>query len=388
MIEWKQIREDFPVTKKYAYFQSAAMSPLAKPVFETIVNNYRSIYEFGDKRWDEDLISYREMLKTVAGMLNTDADNLTFMPNTSTAMALIALSLKNRMSRAFNIISMEDEFPASTIGFEYQGIAMRYVQPRSSVYSIPSILDQTDTDTLAVVTSYVQYATGFRQDIQALGRALRRRDILFIVNATQAFPYYPIDITDMHIDVLTASLHKWGLTGHIGSLFFTSPAFREQFPPPSAGWLSLESKEGLIHTAKNVSFHLHPSARRYELGTFNLQTLLAFKSALDYMDNIGFERIRRRLEELTDYLISGLKRLGLKIISPVHSPEQRSAIITFEPDIDHKTCVKLLEHNHILVSPRAGYVRVAVNIFNSFADIDRLLEALGNLPGAQMPPHS
>lgn len=387
-MDWNHIREDFPVTKKYAYFQSAAMSPLARPVFEAIVNNYRSIYEFGDKRWDEDLISYREMLKTVAGMLNTETGNLTFMPNTSTAMALIALSLKNRMSRPFNIVSMEDEFPASTIGFEYQGIAMRYVQPRNSAYSIPSILDQTDTDTLAVVTSYVQYATGFRQDIQALGRALRRRDILFIVNATQAFPYYPVDIMNMHIDVLTASLHKWGLTGHIGSLFFTSPAFREQFPPPTAGWLSLETEEGLIHTAKNVPVFLHRSARRYELGTFNLQTLLAFKSALAYMTAIGFERIRSRLEELTDHLISGLNENGLKIISPIQSPAHRSAIVTFEPRIDYRACVKTLENNNILVSPRAGYVRVAVNIFNSFEDIDRLINVLRNLPEPQEPIHS
>jgi selenocysteine lyase/cysteine desulfurase len=57
LTDWNHIREDFPVTKKYAYFQSAAMSPLARPVFEAIVKNYRSIYEFGDKRWDEDLIS-------------------------------------------------------------------------------------------------------------------------------------------------------------------------------------------------------------------------------------------------------------------------------------------------------------------------------------------
>ena len=380
MCDWIKIREDFPVTKNFTYFQSAAMSPLARPVYEAIVKNYRAIYEFGDKRWDEDLLAYKKMLRSIGGLLNTEPENLTFMPNTSTATALIALALKNNAPRPFNVVSLEDEFPASTIGFEYQGIPMRYVQPREGVYSINSILDHTDNDTLAVVTSYVQYATGFRLDIEALGRALGRRDILFIVNATQAFPFYPVDIQRMHIDVMTASLHKWGLTGHLGSLFFSSKAFREQFPPPIAGWLSVDSDEGLIHTAKNASFRLHSSARRYEFGTFNLQTLLAFQTALDYIKTIGFANIRKRIKDLTDYLITGLQDAGITIISPIDTPEARSAIVTFKPQMDYAACVQALEKKNILVSPRAGYVRVAVNIFNSFDDIDRLLEALRCLP--------
>lgn len=343
MCDWTKIREDFPVTKKYAYFQSAAMSPLAHPVYKNIVQNYRSLYDFGDKNWDDDLAGYRRMLQSIGQLLDTEAENLTFMPNTSTALALVALALKNSAPRSFNVVSLEDEFPASTLGFEYQHIPMRYVQPTKGCYSINSILDHTDNDTLAVVTSYVQYATGFRLDIEKLGRALRRRDILFMVNATQAFPYYPLDIQNMHIDVLTASLHKWGLTGHIGSLFYTSKMFREQFPPPIAGWLSIESDEGLIHTAKNASFRLHPSAHRYEFGTFNLQTLLAFQSALDYMKSIGFTNIRSRIEELTDYLIAGLQKLDIAIISPIQTPEVRSAIVTFNPGMDDKACVKALE---------------------------------------------
>ena len=380
MSDWNKIREDFPITNKYAYFQSAAMSPLARTVFEAIVDNYRSIYELGDKRWDEDLSDYKRMLKTIGGMINTNAENLTFLPNTSSAMAQIALSLKTHTPRPFHIVSLQDEFPASTVGFEYQKISMRYVQSKAGVYSVSSILDLTDSDTLAVVASYIQYATGFRLDARSLGRELRRKNILFIPNATQAFPYYPVDVEDMAIDAMTASLHKWGLTGHIGSLFFTTPSFREKYPPPIAGWLSIDSGKGLIHTEKNVPFSLRSSARCFDTGTFNLQTLLAFRSSLDYIRSIGSENIRERITELTDYLIAGLQKLGLAIISPIQSPEVRSAIVTFAPRMEYSACVKELEKKNILVSPRAGYVRVAVNIFNSFDDIDRLLEALESLP--------
>jgi selenocysteine lyase/cysteine desulfurase len=253
---------------------------------------------------------------------------------------------------------------------------MRYVQPVNSRYPIDSLLEQIDDKTAAVVTSYVQYATGFRQDLLTLGKALHERGILFIVNATQAFPLYPLDVRAMHIDVLTCSLHKWGLTGHIGSLFFTTPDFRHKFPAPWIGWLSVDPGEDFIHTAKNAPLHIHDSARRFEFGTQNLQTILAFQVTLDYLKAVGLQNIRSRILELTDHLTRGLKNLGVKIVSPVDNQEERSAIVSFTLGEKNEDCVEKLTEESIMVSQRAGLIRVAVNIFNDFEDIDKLLTVL------------
>jgi cysteine desulfurase/selenocysteine lyase len=376
MPDWNKIRKDFPITKKYAYFQSAAMSPIPAPVFESIVNNYRKIHQQGDMLWTKDLKKYRKLCGDIAALINTETDNICFVQNTSTAMSLLALSLKNNIKKPYNVVSIEDEFPASTIGFEYQGIPMRYVLPTKSRYPIDSILERIDEQTVALVTSYIQYATGFRQDLQALGKALHDRGISFIVNATQAFPFYPLDIQAMHIDALSCSVHKWGMTGHIGSIFCTTSEFRENFPAPWIGWLSVDAGKEIIHTAKNAPFRVHDSARRYEFGTQNLQTILAFQEALDYLKAIGFENIRNRIIELTDYLIIGLKKLGVKIASPIDMTEERSPIISFSLGDRNKECIKKLAKESISVSPRAGYIRVSVNIFNNFEDIDKLLSVL------------
>jgi cysteine desulfurase/selenocysteine lyase len=379
MPDWKKIRKDFPITKKNVYFQSAAMSPIPSPVFATIVGNYRKIHEHGDVLWTEDLVKYRKLCGDIASLINTEADNICFVQNTSTAMSIIALSLLNKWDTPFNVVSTEDEFPASSIGFEHLGILMRYVQPDNSRYPVQSIIERVDEQTVAVVTSYVQYATGFRQDLQALGKAIHDRGVLFIVNATQAFPFYPLNIQDMHIDALTCSLHKWGMTGHIGSLFFTSPGFRKSFPAPWIGWLSVDAGKEVIHTAKNAPFHIHDSASRYEFGTQNLQTILAFQAALDYLKAIGFENIRKRILELTDYLIQGLKKLGVKIVSPTEKSAERSPIISFNLGDRNDKCLERLAKESISVSPRAGYIRVSVNIFNDFEDIDRLLGVLSSV---------
>jgi selenocysteine lyase/cysteine desulfurase len=376
MPDWNKIRQDFPITKKIVYFQSAAMSPIPTPVIESIIKNYSKIHKQGDIHWTDDLKKYRNLCGDIATLIHTKNDNICFVQNTSTAMSIIALSFQNVIDRPYNVVSTEDEFPASTIGFEHQGIAVRYVQPQDARYPIDSVLEQTDKQTTAVITSYVQYATGFRQDLQALGKALHDKGILFIVNATQGFPFYPIDIQAMQIDALTCSLHKWGMTGHIGTLFFTSSDFRERFGPPWIGWLSVDTGKGIIHTAKNVPFRVHDSAQQYEFGTQNLQTILSFQTALDYLKAIGFENIRNRILQLTDHLILGLKKLGVRIVSPIDKPEERSPIVSFSLGDRNKGCITRLEKESISVSPRAGYIRVAVNIFNNFEDIDKLLSVL------------
>jgi cysteine desulfurase/selenocysteine lyase len=376
MPDWNKIRKDFPITKKSVYFQSAAMSPIPSPVLAAILKNYRKIHTQGDVLWTKDLAKYRKLCGDIASLINTEADNICFVQNTSTAMSLLALSIKNMREMPYNVVSTEDEFPASTIGFEYLGIPMRYVPARNSRYPIDSILERVDEQTVAVVTSYVQYASGFRQDLQALGKALHDRGILFIVNATQGFPFYPLDIQAMHIDALICSLHKWGMTGHIGSIFCTTPWFRKIFPAPWIGWLSVDVGKGFIHTAKNVPFRVYDSARRYEFGTQNLQTILAFQEALDYLKAIGFENIRNRMLELTDHLLLGLKKLGVMIVSPIEKPEERSPIVSFSMGDRNKECIERLAKESISVSPRAGYIRVSVNIFNNTEDIDKLLSVL------------
>jgi len=380
MTDWKKIRSDFPITKNMIYFHSAAMSPSPTPVFDAILKEYRKLHRQGDTHWTKDLKKFRKLCSELAGMIHTKGDDVTFVQNTSSVMSLLAMTFKNHIRKPFNIVSMEDEFPASTIGYEYQDLDMRYVQPVEARYPIDNILKLSDRNTLAVVTSHVQYATGFRQDLKALGEELKKRGILFIVNATQSFPFFPINVRSMNIDVLSASVHKWGFTGHIGTLFYTSSLFRKKYPSPWAGWMSVVPEEGnLIHTAKNTPFRLHETAERYIIGTYNLQPLLAFQAAMDYLKTIGFQNIRTRVMELTDYLIRGLKKLEIKIISPVARKKERSAIVTFTLEDKNKQCIKTLAKNKIFVGARGEGIRVSVNIFNNFEDIDCLLNVLKSL---------
>ncbi len=378
MIDWKTVRNDFPVTRDCVYLMSAAMSPIPSPVFKRVAREYRTINEAGDIFWEEDVHTYRRLTERLAAMIGAGASDVTFVANTSTAMSLLALSLKGGRPGRFNVVSMADEFPATTVPFEYQGIEMRYARPADGRYQIDSIMNLMDSETLAIVTSYVQYGTGFRQDLKALGAELRKKDVLFIVNATQGFPVFPLDVEAMNIDAFSASLHKWGFAGHVGALFFTSQKFRRRFRSPLAGWLSVEPKKGeFIHTAKNEPFALHKSADRYMFGTINFQAINTIHAALDYLEAIGAANIAERIHGLNDRLIAGLEKLDARIVTPVERREERSGILSFNVGVRTAELATYLTKRKIFTSFRNGNIRCAVNIFNDESDVDRLLSAIG-----------
>lgn len=377
MVDWERVRRDFPVTKDKTYFISAGMSPMPTPVFNCIIEEYRKLNNAGDIHWDVDIEKFLNFRKRLGALLNTIAPNLTMLQNTSTAMSVAAMSLKNKLGSRFNVVSMMDEFPSTTVPFEYQKIEMRYVEPVKGRYPIANILEKVDSNTAAVLTSFVQYGTGFRQDLTTLGSELKKRNILLIVNATQGFPIFEVDVERSNIAVLSASLHKWGFAGHVGTVFYTSPSFRQEYPAPFAGWLSVKRPaDVLVYTKKNEPFELTDTADQYMVGCANLQTLNSSNAAFEYLEGVGYENIRSKIFELTDHLIAGLKKRSINIVTPIEAEKERSAIVAFNLGDRTNDCVPYLESKNIFVSPRNNNIRVSVNIFNTEEEIDRLLTAL------------
>lgn len=387
MVDWQKIREDFPVTGRGAYFISAGMSPLPTPVFQHIVAGYRALNEGGDTGWKEDCKRNNALRETIGRLINASGDDIAFTQNSSLSMSIVALSLKQRHGKGFNVVSMLDEFPATTVPLEYQDIEVRYVEPVNGRYPVEAVLEKVNRQTVAVVTSFVQYATGFRQDLAALGHELEKCGTIFVVNATQGFPLFLIDVAAMHIDALTASAHKWGFAGHIGAVFYTSAEFRQRYPSPMAGWLSVKPDEGqFIYTGKGRPLNLKETAERYSFGTNNLQTVNALAVSLGYLEDIGFEAIRERLFELGDYLVAGLTSLGVDLVTPVGARSERSAITSFGLSDRTAALASFLRGEGIYVSYRNGNVRVALNIFNNREDIDRLFDAIRRYLDAPLVP--
>jgi len=378
-VNWSKVRKAFGVTRELAYFQSAGMSPLPRKVLKTIYKSYEKIYLHGDECWPQDLEQVGALREMLGRHINTSGQNVHFLNNTSLAFSMVALSLKKLFGESFNLVSLEDEFPATNVPFEYQGIQIKYVKPEEGRYSVERIMEAVDEHTRGIVCSYVQYGTGFRLDLEALGNAAREKELLFIVNATQGFPFFPIDVETMHIDVLAASLHKWGCAAHVGSLFYTSPAFRERFPAPIAGWLSvLPPHDDFIPTKKGEPLHIFADANQYNFGTINFQGLLGLKTAFEFMEEIGWENIRKRVLELITKTIAKLMQIPeVEIFSPHCQSFEQSGIISINlKGYSNAECVAYLEKLKVVTALRQNNIRISCNFFNNRKDVDRLAEGI------------
>jgi cysteine desulfurase / selenocysteine lyase len=229
-------------------------------------------------------------------------------------------------------------------------------------------------NTRILVTSYVQFSTGFRQDLLALGRWCRERDLIFIVDATQGMGVFPIDVVGSGIDFLVFSGYKWAQAGYgVGGLY-VAPRFLNPTSFPVAGWWSVRDPEAVV----NNRLDLKGTAAAVEVGCPHFAGIFALGAALKLFEEIGKSRIEERIHELTDYLHQQLEAERLNIASPKNR-EQRSGITIVEMR-NAADIVKHLAEKKIIVSARGKGLRVSVHIFNNFDDIDRLIVALRELP--------
>jgi selenocysteine lyase/cysteine desulfurase len=374
------IRNHFPICNKYYFFQSAGLSPIPEFILKKYISNYENYCYEGDFKWQQDVNLLKATYEEIAKWINTSAENISFVENNSLAMSLIALSLKKKHNN-FNIVSLAEEFPSNSVPFEYLGIEMKYVQHNNHRYTVDSILNACDDKTLAVVVSYVQYSTGFRLNIEKLGNELKKRNILFIVNATQAFPFFSIDFASMQIDVLTCSLHKWTFCAHIGTLFVTSDNYRKNYPSPIAGWLSLNVSEyeNFIHTQKNVPFKLWENAQQYNFGSSNIKNRILIKDVLLFLKENNLENLRKQVLKNRKLLINLLKEINVKIISPNDNDDEISFIVSIDlgKDINAKLLSYLEKHN-VIVTLRNNFIRISLNIFNNEDDVKYLISCIKN----------
>ena len=235
---WKEVRNEFPVCNDYVYLNAAGGSPISASAANEAKKYYDEMLIHGDNLYDEWLDRAEEVRSNIAEFIGAEKKEIAFTTNTSHGMNLIAQMNKNKGT----VLTMYHEFPSSTFPWLNQVVKLKMVKPENVFeYSIKKIIENITPDVKIVMTSYVQYCTGFRQDLEALGRLCKERDLIFVVNATQAIPVFPIDVKKCNIDFLVFTGLKWATAGYgIGGLYINKKWLNKL---PFAGWLSIEGEQ-------------------------------------------------------------------------------------------------------------------------------------------------
>jgi cysteine desulfurase / selenocysteine lyase len=281
-------------------------------------------------------------------------------------MSQVAAMLEGRGE----VITMQDEFPSSTYPWIHKGFKLNFVKPVDGVYRIEDIEKAITPETRIMVSSYVQYNSGFRQDLKALSDLCKRRNLIFVVNATQGMGSMPIDVREIDADFLVFTCLKWTLAGYgIGGLYINKKWFG-QINFPAAGWRSDINPEHMDNQHPN----LKTDASETEVGCPHFPCIFALGGALDLLSNIGQHTVFNRIMELNGYLEKRLNEKNLKIASIINK-NYRSGITVIRID-NAKEIVQKLHEKKIIVSARGEGIRISVHIFNNFEDIDKLISSL------------
>jgi selenocysteine lyase/cysteine desulfurase len=372
-MDWAGLREQFPVTRRWAFFDHAAVAPLSAPARRALAEWADNITDNGDadlRRW----VNRVEEVRRLAGrLLNADPLDVAFVKNTSEGIGFVAEGFPWRPGD--NVVTAAEEYPSNVypwMNLAHRGVEVRLVASRHNQIWPDDVARAIDGRTRLVSLSFVEFASGFRNDLVALGALCRERGVAFFVDAIQGLGVFPLDVQQVPVDFLAADGHKWLLGPEGAGLFYLRREWVERLHPVGVGWHSVVGSGNFAR----LDFRLKPHAGRWEGGSLNVAGITALGASLELLLQIGVADVSARILELTDHLCQGARRRGVEVFSS-RRPGEQSGIVSLElPGQDVGAVVRRCKEQGVVVNHRAGRLRVSPHCYNSVEELDRLLDLL------------
>lgn len=370
----EEIRRLFPVTKNYIYLNHAAVAPISLPVRDAIDRYTRELAEKGLADYRKWFAEVRRVRGLAARFIGASQDEIAFAPNTSSGLSMVANGIDWR--EGDNIVTADCEFPANLIPWRRisreHGVELRMARERDGRLETSEILGLIDDRTRVVSLSFVEYASGFRNDLAAIGAEVRKRDAIFVVDAIQGLGALSLDVCRCSIDALSADAHKFLLGPDGCALFYVSNRVIERIRPTLVGWMSVARPFDFSDPDQPWA----PGAVRFEPGALNTAGVLALGAAIELFDQVGMDEIEKYLIDLGDYLCERVSEKGYRVVSSRRNGEKSAVICIRHDRHSAESLYAHLEERRIITTHRLGRLRISPHFYNTRSEIDRLVEEL------------
>ena len=360
---WDETREDFPALRSTVYLNAAAGSPTPRPVREAVTAFYRELEGGGDVHWDAWMARREEVRAKAARLVGAEADEIAFVPNTSTGINLVV----DLLAPMGAVLSDELEFPTVTLPWIHRGVAVHFLPAVEGVVRLESFAMEQAPRAATIAISQVQFWNGCRQDLDAFGALKAGRNL--VVSGSQGVGAFPVNVARSRIDALATCGSKWLCAGYGAGFLYVRRELLERHPPRAVGWLSMEDPLAF----DNQRCRVLASNRRVEMGCPPFAEIFALGAALDYILGIGVGPIAERVLALNMYLTFQLEQNGFAVLSP--GGEHRSGQTLCEV-ADPKGAVAFLKELGILVTEKPQGVRISTHFYNNEEDVDACVRGL------------
>jgi cysteine desulfurase/selenocysteine lyase len=362
-------RDEFPVTESLIYLNHAAVAPLCKRAADAMKNLADDALRFGSLHYDQWLAAYEGLRQSSARLIGAGPREIAIVKNTSEGIATVAIGIDWKAGD--RVVAFHEEFAANFLPWkklEDDGVRITWL-------SVEDPLDKIDAacqGARLLTISFVQYLSGYRADLNAIGEICRRRGCLFFVDAIQGLGVFPLDVERAHIDALAADGHKWLLGPEGCGILYVRREVQDSIRPVELGWTNVAKYAD--YAARDLT--LRPDAARYECGTLNTIGCFGLRASLELLLEVGVENLAPAIQSLGDRIAEGVIAKGYQTLVR-RTPATGAGIVSFRRDaMDSQQIVRRLKERGIIASPRQGWVRTSPHFYISPADIDQLIAEL------------
>ena len=347
-LDFSRYKNDFPILKRKVrggntliYLDSGATSQKPETVIEAEANFYRTknaaVHRGAHLVAEEASEVYEGARENVARFIGAKSDEVIFTKSATESLNLIAYSLGNPESKFHlksgdEIVVSEMEHHANLI--PWQQLAKR-VGAKLTWFKITDEgrLDFSDIDKLInkktkiVAITHQSNVLGTIVPLAQITKAAHAVGAVVVLDACQSAPHFAVDVKKLEVDFLAFSGHKvLGPTG-IGVLWGKAELL-DQLEPSLFGGSMVDSV-----TMQGATWAKAP--RKFEAGVPNMAQAVGLSAAIDYISQIGMDRVAQHEQDLTKQLISGLQNIsGVQVIGPVDMKD-RGGVVSFTVDGVH-----------------------------------------------------
>lgn len=396
-VDWKAIREDFPILHEKAhgqpliYFDNAATSQKPKTVLDALrryyehnnANVHRGLHELSSRATE----AYEGSRRRVADYLGAASpDEIVFTRGTTESINLVAQAWGGKFLREGDVILLtEMEHHSNLVPWqllaERTGVRLRFVPVHDDgTLALEQLSSLLTREVKLFAFTHVSNSLGTINPVAHLCEKARAIGALTLVDAAQSVGHAPINVRELGCDFLAFSGHKMcGPTG-IGALYARAEVL-DAIPPWHGGGEMIVSV-----TLERSAFKKAP--HRFEAGTPNIAGAIGLEAAIDYIEQIGRPAIFEHDTELAHYAMERLEELpGMRVLGP---REERGALVGFVMKSVHPHDLTTfadryglaLRGGHHCNQPLMrrfglpGTTRASFYFYNTKEEIDRMIEIL------------
>jgi cysteine desulfurase / selenocysteine lyase len=314
----------------------------------------------------------------LANLINVPVDNITHSTSSSDVINIVANGFD--FKEGDRVASINKEYPSNVLPWmlaeKHTPVTLDLMELGKNIVPTSTWLEKhLHPKTKIFNISHVQFDSGKRIDLIDLGKFLKNRDILFVVDTTQSLGGMPLTDEELqYIDVVACSSYKWmlGPYGHAFGVF--SEKAQNLIHHKTANWI-LSPNSRNVYGLLDYTTDTIKGARKYDRGqASNMLAMACFEAGVEFLTEVGLSTIQKHNQSLRDFFLDNFPRKKYELLVNKEHMGNIVSIKCIGPDPIELEGV--LKSRNIDVSVREGKLRLSFHLFNTISQVEELVAAL------------